>query len=210
MSPRPAPGIAPEIAIALLAAGRSTRAGPHNKLLAEFGGQPLVRRAAVQALAAATGPVLVVTGYQAEEIRAALAGLDVTLVFNPDYAGGMASSIAAAARAVPATATGLMIHLADMPLVTAGHIAALADAFAAAGGEAIVRATAKGVRGNPVMFPRALFAGLQRLEGDSGARSLIEAAGLPVLPVEIGEAGALDVDTVEAIIAAGGQLPGGA
>lgn len=200
----------PQVAIALLAAGRSTRAGPHNKLLADFGDQPLVRRAAVQTLAAAAGPVLVVTGHQAEEIRAALAGLEVTLVHNPDYVEGMASSIAAAAQAVPATAAGLMIHLVDMPLVTAAHLAALVKAFVAADGKVIVRATAGGVRGNPVIFPRALFAGLQTLEGDSGARSLIEAAALPVLPVEIGEAGALDVDTVEAIIAAGGQLPGGA
>lgn len=199
----------PQVAIAVLAAGRSTRSAPHHKLLATFDGEPLVRIAARQALAAGAGSVMVLTGHLADEITAAVAGLPVTTLHNPDYRSGMASSIALAARSVPDGATGLMIHLADMPLVTAAHMAAMVDLFAKAGGKAIVRAAAEGARGNPVLFPRPLLPQLLKLTGDAGARNVIKNADLPVLSVEIGTAGALDVDTAEAILAAGGQLPGG-
>jgi molybdenum cofactor cytidylyltransferase len=200
----------PQVAIAVLAAGRSTRSGPHHKLLATLDGEPLVRIAARQALAAGAGPVMVITGHLARDIAAALAGLPVTTRHNPDYASGMASSIALAARSVPDGAAGLMIHLADMPLVTAAHMAAMVDMFATAGAKAIVRAAADGARGNPVLFPRSQLPELIKLTGDAGARSVIDSARLPVLPVEIGKAGALDVDTAEAVLAAGGRFPGGA
>jgi molybdenum cofactor cytidylyltransferase len=45
-----------------------------------------------------------------------------------------------------------------------------------------------------------------RLEGDVGARAIIESAGLPVVDVDIGPAAHLDVDTPEAVTAAGGLL----
>ena len=61
----------------MLAAGRSTRMGGPNKLLAEIGGKPLVRIAAEQALASRARPVIVVTGHQRDKVEAALAGLDV-------------------------------------------------------------------------------------------------------------------------------------
>ena len=46
------------------------------------------------------------------------------------------------------------------------------------------------------------------LEGDIGARPIIETAGLPIVDVEIGVGARLDVDTPEAVIAAGGILKG--
>ena len=60
--------------------------GGPNKLLARFDGKPLVRRMAEAALASKAAPVIVVTGHRASEIAAALAGLDVRIVDNPDYA----------------------------------------------------------------------------------------------------------------------------
>ena len=68
-------------------AARPAWAGP-NKLLAEIGGQPLVRIAAEQVLASRARPVIVVTGHQRERVEAALAGLPVRFVHNPDYAEG--------------------------------------------------------------------------------------------------------------------------
>ena len=65
----------PRIAAVVLAAGRSTRMGGPNKLLAEIGGKPLVRIAVEQALASRARPVIVVTGHQREQVEAALAGL---------------------------------------------------------------------------------------------------------------------------------------
>ncbi len=77
------------VAAIVLAAGRSTRMGGPNKLLAEIGGRPLVRIAAEEALASRARPVIVVTGHQRERVETALAGLDVTCVHNPDFAAGL-------------------------------------------------------------------------------------------------------------------------
>ena len=65
------------VAAVILAAGRSTRMGGPNKLLAELGGKPLVRIVTEQALASRASSVIVVTGHQAEEVRNALRGLKV-------------------------------------------------------------------------------------------------------------------------------------
>ena len=92
---RPQPRAEPElekaqrIAAVVLAAGRSTRMGGPNKLLAEIGGRPLVRIAAEEALASHARPVIVVTGHQRDKVEAALAGLDVKRVHNPDFAEGL-------------------------------------------------------------------------------------------------------------------------
>ena len=81
------------IAAIVLAAGRSTRMGALNKMLAEIGGKPLVRIAAEQALASRAKPVIVVTGHQREQVEAALAGLPVRFAHNPDYADGLGTSV---------------------------------------------------------------------------------------------------------------------
>ena len=114
--PRPA---APRIAVAVLAAGRSRRMGARNKLLAPVAGVPMVRRVATAALRSRARPVIVVTGYQAEVVSEALAGLDVTVVHNAAYAEGLSTSLAAAVAAVPGDADGLVVCLGDMPLVSA-------------------------------------------------------------------------------------------
>ena len=70
------PAVAPRrIAAVVLAAGRSTRMGGPNKLLAEIARRPLVRIAAEEALASRAKPVIVVTGHQREQVEAALDGL---------------------------------------------------------------------------------------------------------------------------------------
>lgn len=198
-----------DVGIALLAAGRASRMGPDgpHKLLAEFSGMPLVRRMAETALAARPAQLVVVTGHRAPEIEAALAGLDLQIIRNGAFADGMASSLVAGLTVGGmAGRDGLMVLLADMPGITTADLAALIEAFRAARGRAIVRAVSGGKRGNPVILPRAVFPDILKLQGDIGARSIIETSGLSVIDVEIGAAAQLDVDTPEAVIAAGGIL----
>ncbi|CCE95916.1 unnamed protein product [Sinorhizobium fredii HH103] len=196
------------VAIVVLAAGRASRMGPagKHKLLAEFDGVPLVRRSVDTALAVGKGKVVVVTGYREQEIRAALSGLSVTFVSNPDYESGMASSLVAGLSAVEEGSSGMLVMLADMPGVTAGHLSKMIEAFHAESGRAVVRAVTEGQRGNPVILPRSTFAVVRQLVGDVGARHIVERCGLPVIDVELGAAARLDVDTPEAILAAGGIL----
>lgn len=196
------------VAIILLAAGRASRMGESgsHKLLAEFDGIPLVRRSATVALASGTSPVVAVTGYRNEEIAEALAGLDLTLVHNPDFASGMASSLIAGLSSTAKSAHGVVVMLADMPGVTADDLNMLIAAFRRERGGAIVRAVSRGKRGNPVILPRQVYDAVMKLEGDVGARHIIETSGVPVVDVDIGDAAHLDVDTPEAVIAAGGTL----
>src|SRR2546423_10960994 len=117
------------IGAVVLAAGRSTRMGGPNKLLAEVGGRPLVRIAAEEALGSRARPVVVVTGHQRAEIEATLAGLPVTFVHNPDYAEGLSTSLKAGIAALPAEADGAIVLLGDMPQVDAALIDRLIAAF---------------------------------------------------------------------------------
>jgi molybdenum cofactor cytidylyltransferase len=169
----------------------------------------LIRRAAENALASGGGSVTVVTGYRDGEIAAALAGLEVNLAHNPDYASGMAGSLIAGFSTTEARAAdGVLVMLADMPRVTADSLRLLIAAFREAGGLAIVRAVSQGKRGNPVILPALLRDEVMRLEGDVGARHIVETSGLAVVDVDIGDAAHLDVDTPEAVVAAGGVLKG--
>ncbi len=194
------------VAAVVLAAGQSRRMGAANKLLATFDGKPLVRRTVQAAIASNADPVIVVTGHMADNVTAVLAGLDIEITNNPDYAGGLATSLRAGLAAVPATASGALVMLADMPGISAGVIDTLIDAFAPVEGRAIVLPTADGKRGNPVLWSRAYFPELMALAGDSGARHLLAEHEDAVTTVEIGAAVAVDVDTPEALSAAGGKL----
>lgn len=197
------------VAVVLLAAGRASRmgeGGPH-KLLAEFDGMPLVRRSATTALSSGAAAVIAVTGHRREDIEQALAGLSVQPVHNPDFASGMASSLISGIGAPSAQqADGTLVMLADMPGITGHDLKVLIAAFQKANGQAIVRAVSRGKRGNPVILPRAVYDAVMRLEGDVGARHIIETSGLAVIDVDIGDAAHLDVDTPEAVLAAGGIL----
>ena len=166
----------PNIAAIVLAAGRSTRMGAANKLLADIGGKPMVRRVVEAALASRARPVLVVTGHQADE-RAGGAGRprcrrSSTIPTTPT---GSAARSRRASRAVPAAADGALVLLGDMPRITAAHLDRLIAAFAAEGGAAIIVPTHEGRRGNPVLWPRAYFAEMLQLEGDAGAKRLLAA-----------------------------------
>lgn len=190
----------------LLAAGQSRRAGGVNKLLAQIGGEPLVRIAARAALASGLSRLTVVTGHMAEEVADALAGLDVALVHNPDYADGMAGSIRTGIKALGTDADAAMILLADMPGIDGPVLDRLIEAYRPDEGVTLVLATTHGKRGNPVLWDRSHFDALARLEGDTGARHLIGQNASAMREVEIGEAARLDLDTREALSAAGADF----
>jgi molybdenum cofactor cytidylyltransferase len=188
------------VAAIVLAAGRSTRMGGPNKLLAEVHGKPLVRLAVEQALASAARPVIVVTGHQRERVEAALAGSGVVFVHNPDYAEGISTSVKAGIAAVPPQADGAIVCLGDMPQVDAKLIDRLIAAFDPEKGALVVVPVMDGKRGNPVVWSRRFFSELGELGGDVGARHLIASYPEAVAEVPVAGRGALfDVDTPDAL-----------
>ncbi|EJW11639.1 putative MobA-related protein [Rhodovulum sp. PH10] len=189
-----------KIAAVVLAAGRSTRMGGPNKLLAEIGGRPMVRIAVETALRSKAAPVVVVTGHQEREVRAALAGLPVAFAHNPDFAEGLSTSVKAGIAAVPADVDGAIVSLGDMPQIDPGLIDRLLAAFDPEKGALIVIPTVAGKRGNPVVWARRFFADLAGLTGDVGARNLVAAYQEAVAEVPVdGAAVFTDVDTPDAL-----------
>jgi molybdenum cofactor cytidylyltransferase len=154
----------------VLAAGSSSRLGT-NKLLITLGMEPVVRRAARRAIDAGLSPVVVVMGFEADRVGAALEGLPVELVVNQDHAMGMHTSVRVGIEQVPADCDGLIIVLADMPLVTSAMLAELAARFRA-GSEPLVVSRYGDVQAPPTLYSRALFPALSAA-GESGGRRVI-------------------------------------
>jgi molybdenum cofactor cytidylyltransferase len=191
-----------KVAAVVLAAGRSSRfhaagGAEETKLVARLDGKPVVRHVVEAALASRARPVVVVVGHARGAVEAALARLSVMIVFNPDYATGLASSLRAGLTAAPTDVGGALMLLGDMPRVEAALIDALIDAFETRPNAQAVAPAHGGRRGNPVLLSRTLFERAGALEGDEGARRLL--ATLPEGDiVEIAAAGsgvAFDVDT---------------
>ncbi len=194
---------APQVAAVVLAAGRASRMGT-QKLVAELDGEPLVRSVVRAALASSARPVVVVTGHEAAAVRGALAGLDVALVHNPDFADGMSTSLRAGVAAVAALAEvdAALICLGDMPRLAAPHLDAVIAAARAADDATIIVPTCERKRGNPVLWPRRYFAEIAALSGDVGARALLERHAEHVALVAIDDPAILvDVDTPAALAA---------
>jgi molybdenum cofactor cytidylyltransferase len=205
----PPTAIRRRIAAVVLAAGRSTRMGGPNKLLAEIGKRPLIRIAAEEALASRAKPVIVVSGHQRGEVETALAGLPVQLVHNPDFAQGLGTSLKAGIAAVPADAEAAIVCLGDMPQVDASLIDRLIAAFDPDRGALVVLPTFEGKRGNPVLWSRRFFPDLMAIEGDVGARHLIGRYGEAVLEVPLeGKAALVDVDTPDALVGVKAEIEG--
>ncbi len=203
----PAPEKGRNIAAVVLAAGRSTRMGAVNKMLAEIGGKPLVRIAAEQALASRAKPVIVVTGHERERVARALSGLPVRFVHNPDYADGLAGSVKTGIGAVPADSDGAIVCLGDMPQVDSGLIDKLLAAFDPERGALVVVPSIDGRRGNPVVWARRFFNDLMAITGDIGARHLIGQYAEAVVEVPLaGEAALTDVDTPESFSAVKAEI----
>ena len=202
-----APQTGRRVAALVLAAGRSTRMGAVNKMLAEIGGKPLVRIAAEQAVASHAQPVIVVTGHEREKVEAALKGLPVRFVHNPDYVEGLGTSLRAGIAAVPEETDAAIVCLGDMPQVDAALINRLIAAFDPERGALVVVPSIGGRRGNPVVWSRRFFHDLMAIQGDVGARHLIGNYAEAVVEVLVAGEGALtDVDTPESLLAVKAEI----
>lgn len=189
-----------EFPVILLAAGQSTRMLGRDKLLEDVEGMALLRRQAMLARAATTSLVLIALPPAPHPRYGVLEGLDVTPVPVEDADEGMNASLRAAIAALPASATHLMVVLADMPELTVADLGAVAHSVATHPDALIWRgATDKGEPGHPTVFHRSLFPALGALKGDSGGKDVITAhhdrVHLVALPTNHAR---LDLDTPEA------------
>jgi len=203
-APAPAAPVAkappgPRIAALLLAAGKSSRMGT-NKMLEEIDGRPMVVRTAQRLLASRARPIVAVLGNMADAVDAALGKLPVERVRNPDFAAGLSTSLKRGLAALPADVDGVVVCLGDMPLIAGRDLDRLIAAFNPLEGRAIVVPTRNGRRGNPILWSRRFFAEMMALEGDQGARKLIDEHADLVAEIEMtNDAIFIDIDTPQAL-----------
>jgi CTP:molybdopterin cytidylyltransferase MocA len=183
------------IAAVVLAAGEGSRFdGPSHKLLAPFQGRPLVEWAVTHAVDGGLDRTVVVVGAEPEGVRAALAGFDIDVVENPGWAGGIATSLAAAVdHATAAGHDGVVIGLGDQPFIEPTAWSRVGVALGS--GATIAVATYDGRRRNPVGLAAAVWPDLPTA-GDEGAKVVMRMR--PELVREVPCPGRpLDIDTVE-------------
>jgi molybdenum cofactor cytidylyltransferase len=197
----PAPKRGSRIAAIVLAAGRSRRMAPLNKLLVkDQSGKAMIARVVDNVLASRARPVIVVTGHEAEAVRAALPGREVVFAHNADYAQGLSSSLRTGIDALPPDVDAALVCLGDMPLVTAPMLDRLMAAFDPDEGREIVMPTFRGKQGNPMLWGRRFFAAMRQVTGDVGARHLAGEHAEAVHEVEMGDDAVMrDFDTTEAL-----------
>lgn len=196
-----APRSAPTIAAVVLAAGRSRRMAPHNKLLvADRTGKTMIARVVDNVLSSNARPVLVVTGHQADQVQHALGGRPVLYVHAPDYAQGLSASLKAGIAGVPDDCAAALVCLGDMPLVTGRMIDRLLSAYDPDEGRLIVLPTFRGKQGNPMLWDRQFFKEILQITGDSGARFLLGKHLEFVTEVEMADDAVLrDFDTTDSL-----------
>jgi molybdenum cofactor cytidylyltransferase len=158
----------------LLAAGLSSRMGRVNKLALPVDGEPLLRRTARTLCAAGLNEVLVVLGHGAPHAEQMLAGLPVRTLRNPDYRVGQMSSVHQGLAALGGPCAGVMVCLADQPLLTTADIRRIAGAFVTECPRPVLVPIWRGRRGNPIVMGweqrDAILAGGRNL----GCKRLIE------------------------------------
>jgi molybdenum cofactor cytidylyltransferase len=184
------------IAGVVLAAGASRRFGS-QKLLTLIAGVPLARRSVEALLTPSLGEIVVVLGADAKAVGAALTGLPVRTVTNPGYAAGMSTSLRVGLDALPAQTDAALVALADQPGVSAAIVDRLVERYRSSRAPIVAPLYRGGVRGNPVLFDRAVFDELRAVTGDEGGRPVIarDAGRVALVPFDVEMPG--DVDRPE-------------
>ena len=186
---------AEHVAAVVLAAGESRRFGS-QKLLAPLRDRPLLQHALDAANASALSPIVVVLGADADAIAARIRTGRARIVRNPDHATGQASSLRVGLRSLDASDAAVVV-LGDQPNVTAALLDALVATQRSSGAPAVV-CVQDGRRSPPTLLHRDLWAEVDALRGDAGAREVLARhADVVVFDVADGLGRLDDIDTRE-------------
>ena len=180
----------------VLGAGASTRLGRPKQLL-PYCGTTLLEWVVTQALESRSlNEVVVVLGRASDEIRNQVNFREATVVDNPVFAEGCASSYRAGITAINPESDALMILLGDQPGVSPEIVSQVAEFFRERNDQ-IVLASYRGRKGHPMVFARPLFDSLIELHGDKAAWKLVDANPDLVGIVEIDLPFPEDINTLE-------------
>jgi len=162
-----------KIASILLAAGGSVRMGGKNKLLFTINGKTMIDAVCEIVETADFSPILVITGYDEQNVKLALNDRNVEFVHNHEWQLGMSSSIKKGILALPKDVFGCIIILGDMPLVSDTILIRLKKTFLEFQGKKIIYPIHNNCQANPVLFPRKYFKEILSISGDKGCKSIL-------------------------------------
>jgi molybdenum cofactor cytidylyltransferase len=190
-------------AAVLLAAGAGSRMGHRPKSLLLLDGEPLIRRHVRHLHQAGAASVTMVLGHYASDIAAALAGLDIQIVHNPSPDDGLVSSQRLGLQAVPGHREGVLMMLADQPLLDAADITTLVASFAARPADKhMVFPMVDGIPGNPVMLSQTALEAILSQGQDFGCKEWRQAHKAQVLALACDNAHyTVDLDHLEDVSA---------
>jgi molybdenum cofactor cytidylyltransferase len=179
-------------AIVVLAAGGSSRFG-EAKQLADVEGQSLLTHALTQ-LPGKTEDIYVVLGARHQAISDAL-GQQYNILLNEDWQQGLSSSIRLATQILAANYSHLLFTLGDQLALRQAHFERLLEQSKSQP-KHIVAAHYEQRNAVPAIFPASYYALLQSLQGDRGARLLLQQEKDRLISVDIPQA-RWDIDTQE-------------
>lgn len=181
----------------VLAAGGSSRLGRPKQLL-PLGGEPLLSHVLRAAAASRLDDIVLVLGYEADTIAAAVGDWGQRIVVNARFAEGMSTSLHAGLAAIDPGTEAALFLIGDQPGVTSEMIDALIERYRSRAA-LIVQPRYGDTPGNPVLIDQSLFAELAKVTGDEGGRQVIRNhPGDVELVAVLGGVPPADVDTEEA------------
>jgi len=186
------------IVAVILSAGESSRMG-RPKALLPIDGQTFIERIVGALKLGGVERVVVVLGFNADELRRQIGHLPVEILVNPDYRLGQLSSLQVAVRHLQADpeCDGMMVHLVDHPYIDAQLVKLMLERFDGSK-YSIAVPRHQGKRGHPVLFARALFGELLNAPMDKGAKAVVNAHREDTLELDTDDVGiTLDIDTPE-------------
>ncbi|HVG21541.1 MAG TPA: nucleotidyltransferase family protein [Blastocatellia bacterium] len=171
------------ISAVLLAAGESRRMGEFKQLL-PFGGKPFVECCVDNLLASRVDEVIVITGHRESDVRAAVGGRPVRFAHNPDYRGGMSSSIRRGVEAVSKESRACLVALVDQPQIGNDVINRVVEAYEK--DQPLIVIPAYGGRnGHPIILDLKLKDEILSIGPAEGLRQVVHAHSSEVVRVEI-------------------------
>ena len=186
------------IAAVVLSAGESSRMGQPKALL-PIDGQTFIERIVGALKQTSIARVIVILGYDADEMKQRVGHLPIEILVNPDYKLGQLSSLQVAVRHLEKTADcdGMLVHLVDHPYIDSGLVATMIERFYQSG-KLLVVPRHDGKRGHPVIFSRKLFGELLAAPIDQGAKAVVNAHREDTLEIDTKDEGiTVDIDTPE-------------
>ncbi|MEF8771096.1 nucleotidyltransferase family protein [Halodesulfurarchaeum sp.] len=167
------PGPQTAVGGAILAAGKGERYEGTYKLLDTVEGEPLIRRAVAPFVASCLEETVLVVGHKAEEVRAAVSDLEVTVIMNEAYEDGQSTSLRQGVEVARERGWDAIVYgLGDMPFVDADTIDVVVQGYLENNGEIIAPAY-EGKRGNPTLFGSDTYEALSAVTGDTGGRPVL-------------------------------------